>query len=145
MLLLYMYQQNDHLATKSFDKVGADHGVTGQSIVNFLKRHGVDYREYKKQRRDWVENPAPARYSDAVANQTKSPDAACLPEPVKPTAILKALEDDAYESQEIARVDAPGRHSKNGSAEYGAPPRPIVLMPWPHHTDFSPDELAVRN
>jgi hypothetical protein len=36
------------LAKKSFNQVGADYGVTGQSIVNFLNRHGVDHKQFRK-------------------------------------------------------------------------------------------------
>lgn len=48
------------LTEKSFHKVGADHGVTGMSIVNFLKRHGLDHRDFKKQGRNWREKPGKA-------------------------------------------------------------------------------------
>lgn len=36
------------LSAKSFKDVGADYGVTGQSIINFLIRHGVDHKQFKK-------------------------------------------------------------------------------------------------
>jgi transposase len=37
------------LATKSFNEVGEMYGVSGQTIINFLDRHGEDHKKFKKQ------------------------------------------------------------------------------------------------
>ena len=42
--------------------IAADYDVTYQTIVNFLTRHGVDHRQFKRQSK-WVENPAKSKYS----------------------------------------------------------------------------------
>lgn len=57
---------------------------------------------------------------------------------------LKAFENDAYEGAEDSAREY-RVYQDIGPAVYERPYRAGVLREWPRHTDFRPDNIAVRD
>jgi hypothetical protein len=111
----------DALTTKSFAVVAADYGVVPQSIINFLNRHGVDHKQFKKKK----------------GKQRKTEDDG-WPDPVKPQrkmSLVSEVQPPAEQPKMKFKTTTTIEKRKGRWGEYDYPTTETVAEPQETYTD----------